>query len=279
MIYEKNAVADLKRCMKQNKIAALRFTRGMSAFTLGQIEPIVRELLPLKPVLFLNNAETDGRDILDFARAFPRVPVVLTEAGWGRYNFVFDLMRQRKNIHIETSWLHVWGDFELIVKQFGAERILFGLGEKAHNGAAIAALARADLSDSDREKIAHGNLERLLGSRPVKAMAPPVINSLWSNLLAGRPLGVDTIDAHVHIGPSGGYVLENQAVEDQIGPALDQMKKIGINTMIVSGHAGALRQSRRRQPASRARTRRPRRPVCRIFCLQPVLRKSHPPHS
>lgn len=235
MIYENRAVADLKKAMKQRGIRALRFTRGMSNFTLAQIEPIIRELRPLRPVLFLSNTETDGRDILDFTRSFPGVPVVLGEAGWSHCNFIFDLMRQRKNVYVETSSLHVWGDLEMIAKRFGVSRILFGIGAKPHNGAAIAALARANFSEADRERIAHGNLERLLGLKPVKAAPLPAINSLWSEFLAGRALAAEVVDAHIHMGPSGGYIVECQAIDDQIQPALEQMNKIGISTMIASG--------------------------------------------
>lgn len=58
---------------------------------------------------------------------------------------------------------------------------------------------------------------------------------LWERCLAGKVLGVDIVDAHFHLGPSAGYVLENQKEENQVKPALKSMDSLGIQTVLVSG--------------------------------------------
>ena len=60
---------------------------------------------------------------------------------------------------------------ELLSENFGADRVLFGTGFKTHYGAAIAALAQANLSNEQRELIAHGNIERLLKLKPLQKEA------------------------------------------------------------------------------------------------------------
>jgi uncharacterized protein len=239
MIYERGAVEDLKRSMKEHRVTALRFTRGLTGFTLSQIETIVQEIAELRPVIFLGHDETDTRDILDFTERFSEVSLVMTEFGWSRYAYVFDLMRRRKNILIDTSWMHTWGAIELAVRHFGADRVLFGAGAKTNNGAGIAALARAEIEDRDRDLIAHGNLERLLRlspQPPMKQDASCVNNrALWSRLVEGQRLGVDVVDAHVHLGPGGGYVLEEHGLTEQVDLAVRTMESLGIETMVASG--------------------------------------------
>jgi predicted TIM-barrel fold metal-dependent hydrolase len=238
MIYERGALADLKKSMQEHKTRALRFTRGFTSFTLRQIEPMIQEIKSLKPVLFLHHGETDAVDILDFAEKFPEVSLILMEVGWSRYISVFDLMRQRKNILIETSWLHTWEAIEIIIEEFGAKRVIFGLGGKAHNGASIAAVSRATISDKDRELIAHGNLERLLGLKAVAStdhQTPGIQNKLWKRLLKNEKIDEELIDAHVHLGPGGMFVLREQTMKGQIVQGLEAMKNLGIKTMIVSG--------------------------------------------
>ncbi len=237
MIYERGALEGFIRLLADTKIAAIRFHRGLTGYTLAQVQPLIKEILPFKPVLFINHGETDSSDILPFTDKFPQVPIVLMEFSWPQYTRIFNLMRQRKNILADMSWCHVWGSVEMMIKHFGVERLLFGTGGKVHNGTSIAALAQARITESQRELIAHGNLERLLGLPPTPKcdITPDDTKTYWSRLLQGRPLGVDLIDAHVHLGPSGGYVLEEQTLSGQIAQALEKMDKLGISTMIASG--------------------------------------------
>jgi predicted TIM-barrel fold metal-dependent hydrolase len=60
-------------------------------------------------------------------------------------------------------------------------------------------------------------------------------NTLWPRFLEGKPLGVDVVDAHGHLGPSGGYILEAQEERQQLKACLQSMDAIGIQTFILSG--------------------------------------------
>ena len=237
MCYEQDGVETLIRQMKSMGTRALRFTNVFSRLTLCQLEPVMRKIQRLKPFIVMRHDQASVPDILEFTAMFPEIPLVLTEVMWGPCVVVFDLMRRRKNIMVDNSWLHSGGAIEIVVKHFGADRLLFGTGHKSHNGAAIAALARADITDAQRQLIAYGNLNRLAGVKGTTKgnISQSTGNTLWTRFLEGKPLGVDVVDAHVHIGPSGGYVLEAQEEGAQIAAALKAMKSIGIKTMIVSG--------------------------------------------
>jgi len=238
MIYERGAIDELKEMMGLHHAKALRFTRGLTAFTLRQIEPVIAAVRKLHPVLIMHNTEADPVDILSFAEKFAEVPLILTETSWGQVARVYDLMRQRNNILIETSCLHTWDALEMTVEEFGAERVVFGLGEKSHNGASIAALARAKISEKDRNLIAHGNIEKLLALPSAlgeNGHESAIQNKFWYRLLNGETIGEPLIDAHVHLGPGGGYILREHAMAGQIAQALGGMKELGVETMIVSG--------------------------------------------
>ncbi len=246
--YERGGMETLRRNLADMAPACLRFTPGLIAIKLGQLEPVIRALRDLRPALIMGQGDADVQDVLAFTELFPDLRLVLTETMWPRQQHVLDLMRQRPNILMDISWLHVWGGIELMVKHCGASRILFGLGAKAHGGAAIAALAQAGISATDRELIAHGNLERLLGCAPEPAGARPApaakSHVLWRRLLNRQPLGVDVVDAHGHLGGSGGYVLEENDIAWQIPLALAAMRRLGIRTMIHSSLRALLGQPR-----------------------------------
>ena len=242
--YERNGTQTLRRQMLAGGTRALRFVNVFGRLTLGQLEPVIRGIATLNPFIIMRHDESRVDDILDFTAMFPDIPVVLTEVTWGPCIIVFDLMRRRKNILVDNSWLHSYGAIELVVKHFGAERLVFGTGCKSHGGAAIAQLARAGLTEQDRQQIMHGNLERLLGLKgaakaaPVRSAKPAA--SLWERCLAGKTLGVDLVDAHFHLGPSGGYVLKDQEERSQVKPALKVMDALGMRTVVVSGFQAIL---------------------------------------
>lgn len=151
------------------------------------------------------------------------------------FNFsLLDLMRRCSNILTDTSWMHTptVGDF---AERFGAARVLFALGLRAHAGASMAGLAYASVSEADGQGIACGNLERLLGLKP--SGEQHIAGATWRNFLGGIPPARDIIDAHGHLGPSGGWAIREPDMRRQAGDAVRTMDRLGIRTFIVSGSA------------------------------------------
>jgi hypothetical protein len=236
LAYERGAVEELKTAMRSHAVRALRVFPGSLQHTLGQLEPVIEAVLPLQPVLLFDRMDAlVPNELLALAERFPSVPMVYMQGMWPNLPTMLDLMRRRPNVLVDTSWIHTRGSIELIARQFGAERLLFSLGFKSHAGASIAELARVELPDPEREKIAHGNLEKLLGLTPITASAPKRTASLWHKLLDGQPLGVDLVDAHGHMGPLGRWVVGDREWEEQIPDTIRRMEKIGMRTMIISG--------------------------------------------
>jgi predicted TIM-barrel fold metal-dependent hydrolase len=237
MIYEGNGCESLERQMDAFPCRALRFASVFGRLSLMQLEPVMRRVRGRKPFIILAYDQASVADILEFTETFPDIPLVMTNLWWQAGVTVFDLMRRRRSILADTSWMHVFGGIELIVKRFGADRLVFGTGNRSHNGAAIGALARAVITDAERRQIAYENLNRLTGlaDSPAAPARPWTANTLWPRFLEGKPLGVDIVDAHGHLGPSGGYILETHEERAQLAAGLKVMDAAGIRTMVVSG--------------------------------------------
>lgn len=238
MMYADGGMEELRRMVAENA-PALHFTKGLSGYSLSECDPVFAMPGDRAPVVFLNFEDADRADLLATAERHPQVTFVLTDIVWGRMSHVLDLMSRRANICVETSWLHVADDLEILHERFGAERIFFGAGERANYGGAIAALVAAKIPEAAKGKIARGNLEERLGLRSSGTIAlgrsALTSNSLWQDALAGKPLAEPVIDAHVHFGASGGYVLKHNDIDAQIPDAVELAGRVGVKTMIVSG--------------------------------------------
>jgi len=242
MLHEPRSVDELIAAMRTHKIRALRVFPGTLRHKLRHLQPLLKKVARFHPVLFVSVREVaDDQDLLALAESFPQIPLVCMHAMWGQiFNFsLLDLMRRRPNLLTDTSWVHTRGTIALVAREFGTERLVFATGGKAHNGAAVAALMHANITDAQRAAIAHGNLERLLGLRATRAAAPAIRTSrdetLWAKFRRGELLGVNIIDAHGHLGTTGFWPLPEREIEDQVAAALPEMDRLGIRTIIVSG--------------------------------------------
>jgi hypothetical protein len=115
------------------------------------------------PVLMsLDQASFD--DIASILAAFPRLRLILLDVSYGGDRCLYPLMQQYKHVCFEISTYVVTGGIEAVCRRFGAQRMLFGTQSPFLDpGAAVSLVTLADISDKDKQLIAGGNLERLLG--------------------------------------------------------------------------------------------------------------------
>lgn len=243
--FENGALEFLRESLRSGATRALRVFPELGRFPIREIERLLGELAPDGPVLFWDcphqHNELDLRDFEHLANAFPRLTFVITQKMWGGFHGVLDAMWRCPNLCVDTSWLHMRGTIELLCERFDAGRVLFGVGFKAHHGAAVAALAHARIPEDDRERIAHENLERILNLPPVSGLARPEPgrngrNRLWEPFRAGRALEVpDVIDAHGHTPPhTRGWVLRESGFDAGMAEVVGNMDRLGIRRIIVS---------------------------------------------
>ena len=87
----------------------------------------------------------------------------MTDHVWSQQRYVHRLMQLHENLHIEFSAYQINRGIESYAAEFGDERLVFGTGgtEKSP-GAARTYIDYAQLSAESKERIAGGNLRRLL---------------------------------------------------------------------------------------------------------------------
>lgn len=117
--------------------------------------------------LFLWHVETDFTDLYRFAKRYPSLPVVL-ESQWQKILYplrvVYNLLKGCPNILLEMSNLVLPGAVEYFVREFGAERLVFGsFYPMAEPLTAMGLLIDADISREGMRMIAGDNMRRLIG--------------------------------------------------------------------------------------------------------------------
>jgi uncharacterized protein len=238
--YKEEAMAFYEKHLRSGQVKALRIFSY-----LPHMERMIAPLAKYKPVVLFSfqdtSSQADADAIVKLARKFKNMTVICTSVMWGHYSLLLDTMWKSPNILADISWLHVRDSIPFLVKNFGAKRVVFGIGPKAHYGAAIAALAHAGISHKDQELIAHANLERVLGLKSLKNSpiknTPSILQEkpLWKAFRAGQPVkNVLVVDAHSHLGPvsTGWYMSDNMSTMNK--NLIAHMDKTGVRHMVVS---------------------------------------------
>jgi len=162
---EEYAPENLIPAMKKHNVKALRTYPVKNRYFLDRITmgDLLDVLVEKKIPLFLS--PQDGwQDIFDTLKEFPDLTVVLTNYGlWGSDRFFFPLIKTYKNVYIDTSDYQVINGINKFCNKFGDERLLFGSNYPMdYFGGPITALMSSDLPEVSLEKIASGNIERLI---------------------------------------------------------------------------------------------------------------------
>jgi hypothetical protein len=102
--------------------------------------------------------------VAQLLRSFPSLIVITGSQGSNPLDrYAWPLVEKFPNLIFETSGYIVDGGIEEFCKRYSASRLVFGSGYPDNSsGAAMLALARADISETDRQAIARNNLCRLL---------------------------------------------------------------------------------------------------------------------
>lgn len=156
--------------MKEERIFALRAFPDFHRYILdetvfgGFFEELSERKIPL--LLSLEKGSSwQWQGVYNLMKSFPSLVCIFCDIGiWGVDRQTWPLLEKYPNVYLETSLLSLgYRQLEATVKKFGAERVVFGSGfpERYIEGA-VCEILHADISASDREKIACLNLERII---------------------------------------------------------------------------------------------------------------------
>ncbi len=151
--------------MKENNVKALRAFPVKNRYfldriTMGELLDVICE----KKIPLYLSPQDGWEPIFSVLKEFPKLTVIITNYGlWGSDRFFFPLIKAYENVYIDTSDYQVINGFNRFYEQFGDERLLFGSNfPMDYWGGPITALLSSDLKQESIEKIASGNILRLM---------------------------------------------------------------------------------------------------------------------
>lgn len=170
---------------------------------------------------------------------YPELPLIITNLSYRINRYLYPLMEKFENLYVETSGYHMHKGIESLCQRFGAERLIFGTRMPYFiPGPGVSMINYSLVNDEQKEKIAGGNLRRLLGlereghTRRCAATEPYDLKDMAA--LARALDGETVIDAHCHMGPYFNFHIP----DNDAGGMVEVMDRLGINIACISPHVG-----------------------------------------
>lgn len=117
------------------------------------------------PVWFRAENMDDICYVADILEHFPKLNMVLSvKEMWPNGRKILPIVLKYKGVHITLADYYWLGGIENFVEKVGAEQLVFSTDHpRKLPGAAMMMLAQADITEEQKDLIAHKNLERLIG--------------------------------------------------------------------------------------------------------------------
>jgi hypothetical protein len=160
---EQPPLKDLLPEMRRQQVRALRLFQDDHRYFLDDITwaDAVAVCMERRIPLFIRASLDKIEHLL---RSFPNLLVVTGSQGSNPLDrYAWPLIEKFPNLIFETSGYLVDGGIEEFCKRYSAARLIFGSGYPDNSsGAAMLALAHAEISEAERQAIAWDNLLRIL---------------------------------------------------------------------------------------------------------------------
>lgn len=160
------SVDELLTGMKEHGVSSVRLfpkTHGFSLkpYAMGKFMAAMAEH---KIPVFMTYNESGEQDALyGLLTDYPQVNFVISDISYREERKMFPILQQCKNLYIGTGNYVVHGGVKTMCEYFGAERMIFDTGLPTGSAtAAVSLICFAEISQEEKELIAHGNIERML---------------------------------------------------------------------------------------------------------------------
>lgn len=251
MLCAEGEIESVEQYLASGEVSCLVLFPKTNRYTIVEIERVLEKFRAYKPVVLVDVTELndiinspDRAPSLDLemlvaaAAHFPEINFVVRKVMWWQFSHMLSVLARTDNVYMDTSWLHTRDAIKITQDQAGRGRMVFGLGAKCHNGAAIAGLAYAHISQAEMDAVAWGTFAGLLndaGRSFVEANKRSIDNTVgnrfWNSFINGEGVK-DTlvIDAHTHIGPfARSWVIPCNEFDGQIREFEEDMERFGID--------------------------------------------------
>jgi predicted TIM-barrel fold metal-dependent hydrolase len=185
---------------------------------------------------------TDWRGVVRLCGAFPKLPVVVTEARILRtQRTMYQALEACPNLHVELSALWHHRTVEFFCREFGARRLLFGSGLPARDpGAVLGQMNYSEIAPEDLAAIAGGNLRGLLSWHTTPLPQPAVrfpkpldeLHKIARNRASLR--GQRLVCGHGHLGLHPRVHVPDGSPADLVA----EMDRLGVEKAIIFPNGG-----------------------------------------
>ncbi len=239
--------------MLERGVRSARIAPKMHGFPLTDAVsgPLFEALQERRIPVFADLTELGIEQAADLCERYPELPLVLCGIAWGSDRQLEPALERAPNLHVETHSFQGHRAYERFVRDFGPDRLIFGTGlPHCSPGAAMMMSLYEQIDDEDRQKVAGGNLLRLLLSvetdRPapieeIPRVEPPEGDDpIVARIRRGEPLEDEYIfDAHGHLGHEGSKGISRCRLPWIDGDGLvGTMDRLGIDRCIASTWSG-----------------------------------------
>ena len=159
---EDQLLAELGR----NQVRTVRIFPGAYDYSLkpyvsGRLMDVLAEARV--PVFVDKSRKFDWEDLHELCMTYPKARIVLCDPGYRCLRPLVPILERCENLYVETSTYLIHNGIRDFCRRFGAERMIFGSGMPEIAATASTSLIRyADISAEEKQKIASGNIMRLL---------------------------------------------------------------------------------------------------------------------
>ena len=247
-VIQKDAMDQIVQMLETYRPSCITLRPKSNKYRLRAIDIALERVKHLDPVILIDidQIKTDAGedDLITLAKQFPNMRFVIRQIMYDGMPFIFDAMRRADNIYLDNSWLHTRDAVKIFCQFFGEERVLFGLGPKSNGGAAMAAIAYADISEAAKDKIRCGNFINLFShpadrqklTENLRAVSNRVGNRFWTPFIEnGTAPDVEIYDIHTHMGSTGSdWYLYDLTFENQVKAFEKDMEKYNIRKVVSS---------------------------------------------
>lgn len=216
-----------------------------SLFTPKSMEKIAEALVSHHRPLIATNVNSDEQfeKLITLANTYPELNIIMQGISWTCNRQFMEAMDSASNLYFDISSNHTNSLLELTKKHFGIERALYSSTWPTKSmGAMKSFIEYADISDSDKDLVAHGNACRLFGINPANLElyddSKCEFDEIAMEADAGKPISVHVIDAHSHIVGSGNSMNTAYMPDRDATSIASKMDRMGVDTTITAPWIG-----------------------------------------